>query len=640
MNKRLIAIVLLLACILATAACSRQKIESADTVLIHGRIYTVNPKAPWAQALAVRAGKIIAVGSNRAIAALQGPSTKVIDARERLVLPGIMDAHVHFMVGAATLQQVSLNEAKTVGEFQQAIKDYADAHPDSKWIQGMGWVYNIFGKEGLPDRKLVDAVVPDRPVYLLAYDGHTSLANSRALQEAGITRSTPDPPGGIIVRNPATGEPTGVLKEAAGSLVTKVVPQPTREEELDRLTKAIHYASSLGLTRLISAGGDAERVELFDEIRRRGDLTARFTMARFVNPPVGPDVIMALQENRKKYSDEQIDAGQVKFLFDGVIEAHTAAMLDPYENDPANRGQLYFEPDKYRESVVQLDSLGFPITTHAIGDRAIRHALDAYEEANKANGRSDMRDRIEHIEAPGAEDIARFGKLGVLAGMQPLHATPDSNTLDNWAGSIGLQRAQRAFPWRSILAGGARLSFGSDWPVVTLNPWPGLQMLVTRQTPGGKPPGGWHPNERLTLTQAIYGYTMGGAIAARREKTEGSIEAGKLADIVIVSQDLFRIAPNQIGKTKVLMTLLGGKIVYQDPSWQSQQPTAMIFEHAPVNGDSIRNSRLSSRDSTAAAAPLCGQGQGTVLEDDPPMKRLVDHQPCNLLHDPAHFQGV
>jgi hypothetical protein len=567
MKSRAIAIAMAVVILSAASGCTRKTNAPADTLIVHAKIYAANTKEPWAKAVAVRAGKIIAVGSDEAIAAYRGPSTEVIDAQEHLALPGLVDSHVHMLAGAAQLDHVSLNNARTVADFQKTIREYAAAHPDRKWIQGMGWVYSIFGKSNLPHKKLVDEVVPDRPVYLAAYDGHTSLANSRALQAAGITRKTANPPSGIIVRDPATGEPTGVLKEAAGQLVAKVIPQPTREEELDRLSRAIRYASSLGLTRLISAGADAERIDLYDEIRQRGELTVRFSMARFMNAPVTPDQLRVLEENRKKYGDEWIDAGQAKFLLDGVIEAHTAAMLEPYENDPDNRGQLYFEPEKYKESVIQLDRLGFPISTHAIGDRAIRLALDAYEAANQASGRTDARNRIEHIEAPSADDIPRFGKLHVIAGMQPLHATPDSNTFESWAGSIGPARARHAFPWRSILEGTAQLSFGSDWPVVTLNPWPGLQILLTRETPDGTPAGGWLPNERLTLEQAIRGYTMGGAIAARREKTEGSIEAGKLADLIIVSQDLFRIAPNQIGKTKVLVTMVGGKVVYRDPSW-------------------------------------------------------------------------
>jgi predicted amidohydrolase YtcJ len=572
MRKRAHAFALLFIGVLGTATCSRQQIAPADTVLIHARIYTVNLKEPWAQAMAVRAGKIIAVGSDKDIDAYRGPSTKVIDAKEHMALPGFMDAHVHMMAGAAQLEQIALNDAKTIDDFQKIIKDYAAAHPEKKWIQGMGWYYSVFGKNGVPDKKFIDEVVPDRPVYLAAYDGHSSLANSKALQIAGITRKTLDPPNGIIVRNPATGEPTGFMKEAAGSLVMKTAPKPTREEERDLMTKAIHYASSLGLTRVISAGADAERVDLFDEIRQKGDLTVRLYMARFVTPPISSEVIKALEENRKKYADDWIDLAPVKFLLDGVIEAHTAAMLEPYANDPGNSGQLYFDPDKYKEAVMQLDRLGFQIFTHAIGDRAIRLALDAYEAANKANGRTDARDKIEHIEDPSAEDIPRFGKLGVIASMQPLHTTPNDNNLNVWAGNVGPERAQRAWPWRDILAGGAVLSFGSDWSVVTLNPWPAVQMLLTRETPEGTPAGGWLPEQRLTLEEAIQGYTMGGAYAAKREKTEGSIEVGKLADVIIISQDLFQIEPNQIGKTKVLMTLVGGKTVYRDPSWGGNQP--------------------------------------------------------------------
>ncbi len=572
MKKRGIVIIMIFIGVIETSACSRRPSTPADMVLIHARVYTVNSKEPWAQAMAVRAGKIIAVGSDDEITVYQGSSTKVIDAKKHMVLPGFVDAHVHMMAGAAQLEQVSLNDAKTVGDFQKLIKDYAAAHPEKKWIQGMGWYYNIFGKKGLPDKKLVDEVVPDRPVYLLAYDGHSALANSKALQAAGITRKTPDPLSGVIVRDQVTGEPTGVLKEAAGQLVAKAVPRPTHEEERDRLTKAVHYASSLGFTRLISAGADAERVELFNEIRERGDLTTRFSMARFVNAPVTPDVIKILEENRKKYNDDWIDLSTAKFLLDGVIEAHTAAMLDPYENDPTNRGLLYFDPDRYKESVLQLDRLGFSISTHAIGDRAIRLALDAYEVANKTNGYRDARHRVEHIENPSAQDIPRFGKLGVIASMQPLHATPNENILNVWAGSVGPQRAQRAWPWHDILAGNANMCFGSDWPVVTLNPWPAVQILLTRETAEGTPAGGWLPKQRLILEQAIQGYTMGGAIAAKREKTEGSIEVGKLADVIIISQDLFKIAPNQIGKTKVLMTMVGGKVVYQDPSWGREQP--------------------------------------------------------------------
>ncbi len=569
MKHRTPVIIAIFLGILGVSACTHQSQTPADTVLIHAGIYTVNTEEPRAQAIAIREGTIVAVGSDKEIAAYQGASTKIIDAKGHMVLPGFVDAHVHILAGASQLEQVSLNDAKTLDDFQKLVKNYAVAHPEKKWIQGMGWYYSIFGSSGLPDKKFVDEVVSDRPVYLLAYDGHSSLANSKALETAGITRKTPDPPNGIIVRDPATGEPTGVLKEAAGQLVAKIIPQPTYEEERDRLIKAIHYASSLGFTRLISAGADAERVELFDEIRQKGELTTRLYMARFVNPPLAPDVIRALEQNREKYGDEWIDLGTAKFLLDGVIEAHTAAMLEPYEKDPGNRGNLYFDPEQYSESVAQLNQLGFPVSTHAIGDRAIRLALDASEAAGRG---MDIRNRIEHIECPNAQDIPRFGKLGVIASMQPLHTTPNENILNNWAGSVGPLRAEHAWPWQDILAGGAVLCFGSDWPVVTLSPWPAVQVLLTRQTPEGTPAGGWIPDQRLSLEQAIQGYTMGGAIAAGREKTEGSIEAGKLADLIILSQDLFKVDPNQIGETKVLMTMAGGEVMYQDPSWEINNP--------------------------------------------------------------------
>ena len=567
---------LALACAIVCASAvgaqpaAAQQQASADTVIVHAKIYTVNPRQPWAEAVAIRGGKIVAVGSDKEIAAYQGASTTVIDAKQHMLLPGFIDNHVHFMGGSARLEQVSLDDAKTVGEFQKMIRDFAAQHPEKKWIQGMGWYYDIFGTSGMPDKKLVDEAVASRPVFLRAYDGHSAIANSEALRIAGITRDTPDPPNGTIVRDPASGEPTGVLKESAGALVEQLIPKLTREEQLDLLARAVHYASSLGLTRVVSCGGDAEQVELFDEIRKRGQLTLRFYMAPFA-PTAGatPEFVRTVQKDRENYHDDWIDVSAVKFWLDGVIEAHTAAMLAPYSNDAPNEGQLNFDPDTYKRSVAELDGMGFQIFTHAIGDRAIRLALDAYEAANKANGHSDARDKIEHIEDPSAADIPRFGKLGVIASMQPLHATPNNDILDVWAVNVGPERAARAWPWHDILAGGAHLAFGSDWPVVTISPWPGVQILLTRETPEGTPRGGWHPNERITLPQAIKGYTLDSAFAARRDKTEGSIETGKLADMIVISQDLFKVAPEKIGGTKVMLTMVGGKIVYQDPAWDS-----------------------------------------------------------------------
>ncbi len=550
---------------------AQQKTPPADLLVVHGKVYTVNSKQPWAEALAVRNGKIIAVGGAKDIESFRGPSTKIVDAQEHLVLPGFEDAHVHFTGGALALQHVKLDDATTVAEIQRRVKQYAEAHPGTSFIQGFGWMYPVFGKEALPNKKDLDKVMPDRPVYLTAYDFHTSWANSKALEMAGVTKDTPDPLNGIIVRDPKTGEPTGALKEAAGELVARIIPQPTREETEAALLQAIHYANQLGLTRVHSAGGDDSNLDLLDDLRKKGQLTLRFYVAPFLEPPkLRPEDLEKLEKLRRTYADEWIDAGAVKFLGDGVIEAHTAAMLEPYSDDPRLSGKPNWSAEEFTKAVTELDRRGFQIFTHAIGDGTMQQTLDAYLVAHKINGTKDSRDRIEHIEAPSAAEIPRFGREGVIASMQPLHALPNEDTLQVWARNVGPERAQRAWPWHDIAAGGGVLAFGSDWPVVTLDPWPGVRNLLTRQTTDNTPPGGWIPQERITIEPAIRGYTLDAAYAARREKTEGSIEPGKLADFIIVSQDVFHTDPHQLDKTKVLLTVVGGRIVYESSDWKNE----------------------------------------------------------------------
>jgi predicted amidohydrolase YtcJ len=324
------------------------------------------------------------------------------------------------------------------------------------------------------------------------------------------------------------------------------------------------WANQHGITRVHSAGQDFEALDLFDEMRHRGDLTVRMYIAYFLNPPeLRHEDLDAIEHARKKFHDDWIDAGAVKFMVDGVVESHTAAMLEPYSDDPSLKGKLFWDPSNYKAAVAELDKHSLQLFTHAIGDYAVRTALDAYENAETRNHKRDRRPRIEHIETIAASDIPRFGKLGVIASMQPLHSYPDSNTLDVWARNAGPDRASRAWAWKSISDGGGRLAFGSDWPVVTLNPWEGIQSAVTRQTSEGKPEGGFVPEQRLTVAQAIEGYTLGAAFAGHREKTEGSVEIGKLADLIILSQNIFDIKPNRIGATKVVTTIVGGRLVYQ-----------------------------------------------------------------------------
>jgi len=391
------------------------------------------------------------------------------------------------------------------------------------------------------------------------------------LQMAGITRETPDPPNGKIVRN-EKGEATGALKETAGDLVAKVMPKPSREERLAALRLGIHEANKFGLTRVHSAGQDFEWLDLYDELRRNGEMTLRFYIAYFLDPPeLTPDAIEKIEQARRTYHDDWISGGVVKTMLDGVVEAHTAAMLTPYSDDPSQTGKLFWDPAKYTQAVAELDRRGLQIFTHAIGDKAVRLALDAYQNAAETNHTNDARPRIEHIETISAQDIPRFGKQGVIASFQPLHAYPDDDTLNIWARNVGPERAQRAWVWHSIETTGGRLAFGSDWPVVTLNPWPGVQNALTRQTTDGNPPGGFVPSERISLEDTITAYTLGAAFAGRREKTEGSLEPGKLADLIVLSQDLFKVKPSEIAKTEVLLTIVGGKVVYRSATWASAE---------------------------------------------------------------------
>ena len=545
--------------------------SAADTVILNARIYTVNPQQTWAEALAISGEKIIAVGSTNEIQKYRNASTKIIDAQSHFVLPGFVDCHIHFMDGSMGLTRVDLNDAKTVTEIQKRVKDYAESHAQEPWITGMGWTYPTFGPSALPNKKILDDVVPTRPVYLVAFDGHSSWANSKALQMAGITRETPDPPNGKIVRN-EKGEATGALKETAGDLVAKVMPKPSREERLAALRLGIHEANKFGLTRVHSAAQDFEWLDLYDELRRNGEMTLRFYIAYFLDPPeLTPDAIEKIEQARRTYHDDWISGGVVKTMLDGVVEAHTAAMLAPYSDDPSQTGKLFWDPAKYTQAVAELDRRGLQIFTHAIGDKAVRLALDAYQNATETNHTNDARPRIEHIETISAQDVPRFGKQGVIASFQPLHAYPDDDTLNIWARNVGPERAQRAWVWHSIETTGGRLAFGSDWPVVTLNPWPGVQNALTRQTTDGNPPGGFVPSERISLEDTITAYTLGAAFAGRREKTEGSLEPGKLADLIVLSQDLFKVKPSEIAKTEVLLTIVGGKVVYRSATWASAE---------------------------------------------------------------------
>jgi predicted amidohydrolase YtcJ len=563
---------LVIPCLAFLGAAAWGNVPSADIVILHARVYTENPGQPWAEALAVSGENIAAVGTNREIAEYRGAHTQTVDARGRVVLPGFTDSHIHFLEGSLTLDKPDLNGARSILDVQHQLKAYASAHPGDGWIFGQGWTYDVFDKSALPDKQSLDKLFPSRPVYLESYDGHTAWVNSKALSMAGIERQTPDPADGKIIRDPRTGEPTGALEENARHLVRHLIPQPTREEKLEALRKGLLLANQYGVVRMHAAGeppdtfGDFYDLDLFDQLRGNGQLTVRLYISKDIEPPeLRADDLSLLEQARRHYHDEWISVGAAKFFVDGAIESHTGAMLAPYHDEPKTSGSTLWAPEKLREAVLVLDHLGFQIFAHAVGDRAVRLTLDAYESAELKNGRADLRHRIEHIETISAEDLPRFAKLGVIASMQPLHAYPSPNT-GVWIRHVGPEREKLAWAWHSLASAEARLAFGSDWEVVTMNPWPGVQTAVTRQDDNGQPPGGWVPEQRISVSQAIAAYTIGAAYAGHREGTEGSIEAGKLADLIIVSQNPFEVDPHELRKTRVELTMVGGRVVYQQPS--------------------------------------------------------------------------
>ena len=536
-----------------------------DLIVTNGRVYT-GSGSKFAEAVAIRGNKILRVGTNRGIKRLRRPQTTVVDAHGGSVLPGFNDAHVHLMSGGLALSNVNLLDATTLEDIQSAVKAFAASHPERPWVRGRGWYYDPF-PGGLPTRQQLDAAVPDRPAYLVAYDGHTGWANTRALEAAGITRRTPSPAHGVIVKDPRTGEPTGVLKEAAQSLMQKVLPQPTRADRLTALRAAIRDAQRLGITSVQNAGGSPDDLALFDELRAAGELQVRVYAALSITPETADADRQAIEAAREQYRDDPLlKSGAVKLMADGVIESHTAAMLAPYANK-ATTGSLNFSPEALTSLVDALDKDGWQILIHAIGDGAVRVSLDAIAHAAKVNpaparGR---RHRLEHVETVHPADVPRFGALGVIASQQPFHGTPTPSQITVWTENIGDDRASRGWAYASIMAGGGRLAFGSDWPVVTLDPRAGIHMAVTRTTAEGLPEGGWHATERIPLTAAVDAYTSGAAWASFDEQRKGTLARDLLADIVILSADIF--APDaRVMDAVVEATIFDGKIVYTRPA--------------------------------------------------------------------------
>jgi len=531
---------------------------SASLVLLNGKIWTVNDAQPRAEAVACLGSRIVAVGSNGDIRKWIGPSTEVIDVGGRLVLPGFNDAHVHFFSGGENLAGVQLRDAKSEAEFRRRIAEFAAKQPAGRWITGGGWDHENWTPARLPTRQLIDAVTVGHPVFVNRLDGHMALANSEALKVAGITRDTPDPPGGTIVRD-ASGEPTGVLKDAAMDRVDRVIPAPSEEQIAEAVRAAMHYAAGNGVTSVQDMSAAPDILRVYQTLLARGELTVRISG----HQPLANWQRLAAVGLRADFGGEKLHIGGLKGFADGSLGSTTALFFEPYLDAPNTSGLANSEmipESKMQKRILEADRAGLQIAIHAIGDKANHIVLGMYEEAERQNGPRDRRFRIEHAQHLRMDDIPRFGRLHVIASMQPYHCIDDGR----WAEKrIGPERAKGTYAFRSLLDSGAVLAFGSDWDVAPMVPLMGIYAAATRRTLDGKHPDGWVPEQKITVAEAIRAYTMGSAYASFDEKIKGSIEPGKLADMVVVSEDILGVPPAEIEKARVETTVFDGKVIYR-----------------------------------------------------------------------------
>ena len=533
---------------------------AADLLVQHARIWTVDASRPEAEAVAVLGGRIVAVGSDADLEAWRGPGTRVVDAGGRRLLPGFNDAHVHFSDGGGALAAVQLNDATSAPEFVRRIGEYAKRLKPGQWLRAGNWDETKWTPAELPTRQLIDAVTTDNPVSIDRYDGHMVLLNSKALALAGITAATPDPPGGVIVRD-ARGEPTGALKDAAIALVDRVIPPPTPAERRVALERALREAASLGVTSVQDMANppiDYGDLGLLAELLGEGRLTARV----YVAPLITGVEDQAKLGIRRAFGGPSLRIGAVKGYADGSLGSATAYFYEPFLDQPGNRGLLSdtMQPlSRTREYLTRADATGLQVCIHAIGDAAISTVLDLYGDVAKAGGPRDRRWRIEHAQHMAAKDFERFAALQVIASVQPYHAIDDGR----WAEArIGHDRASRTYAFRTFRDHGVRLAFGTDWPVAPLNPMLTLYAATTRATLDGRNPGGWFPEQKLSIEEAIESYTLGSAYAEFQEREKGSITPGKLADFVLLSEDVLKLPPSELRRVRVLKTWVGGVEVY------------------------------------------------------------------------------
>ena len=533
---------------------------AADTILTSGHIWTGVPAVPWAEALAIRGERIIAVGSNAEVAKLASPATTTIDLKHRLTLPGFIDDHTHFIDGGQGLLSVDLRDASTQDIFRRRIAEYAKKIGPGRWIERGEWDHEKWPGTPLPTKELIDDVTQDNPVAVERLDGHMILANSLALARAGITKATPNPPGGVIVRDPKTGEPTGILKDAAVSLVERVIPDPSDAEIAESLDAALAEAARNGVTSI-------DDITLWNhwQVYRKYREAGKLTVHIYARTPMSSWQKQRDLVDRYGRGDEWLRLGGLKAFMDGSLGSSTAYFFQPYNDSPGNFGLLASDnqPEgKMKDSIQAADAAGLQCSVHAIGDRANNILLNYFEAVEKENGPRDRRFRIEHAQHLQLSDIPRFASLGVIASVQPYHL-PDDGV---WAEKrIGRERLQGTYAFKSLLDAGVKVVFGSDWPVAPLRPLWGIFAAITRVTNDGRNPDGWFPEQKISAEDAVRAYTSTGAYAEFAERDKGTLEAGKLADIVVLSADIFKIKPLDVRSTQVDLTFAGGREVWKNP---------------------------------------------------------------------------
>lgn len=541
-----------LASLLLLAACGRP--PAADLVA-YGKVWTGDTTRPYAAAVATRGDTVLAVGDSATIAAYVGEKTKVLANGKGLITPGFMDGHVHFLSGGFQLSSVDLRTAESPEEFIHRLKAFAAERRPGEWILGGDWDHERWPGSPLPRHEWIDSVTPNNPVFVSRLDGHMGLANSLAMKAAGITKATRDIAGGTIVRDPRTGEPTGVFKDEAMGPIYGVMPAPSEAQVDAALARAMQFVATKGVTGVASVSAEWSQVAGLLRARKNGTLSVRFSLY----PALADWHRVADSLTARGAGDDWIRLAGVKGFIDGSLGSTTALFFEPYADDPKTSGLLTTPEDSLRSQIGRADSANLQVVVHAIGEKANALVLDIYDSVAKAHGARDRRFRIEHAQHLRPQEVERMGTMGVIGSMQPYHLSDDGR----WAGKRLGSRVVDSYVFRSLLDHKVHLAFGSDWTVAPIDPLLGIWAAVTRRTLDGKNPGGWIPEQKISLDEALHAYTTGNAYGVFAEATRGMLKPGYRADLVLLDQDLFSIPPEAIETARVRATVAGGKVVFQ-----------------------------------------------------------------------------